>query len=376
MKCLLLLFAALATASFAFAAEAAAPATAKEKSAADLAFETTRNAINSRTPDGAKALEAGFAFFLGFPDEPRTRGLLPALASLASRLPEADRAAYTQAYNDRIAAALAQPDLKDDVREGILSAVASTELSKQTRVDSPDAAAVRTKIDALLARYPQSKAITGLELGYAKLLAKTDVSAGAAALQKLAASPDSATARQAAGELRVAQMRTKPIEMTFTAADGREVDMAKLRGKVVLIDFWATWCGPCVAELPNLTRVYKEYHAKGFEVVGISFENSSVIDEAALKNPRNAGKALDTPEQVAEKKTKAREKMLAFAKEKNMPWPQHFDGNYWENEYGRKYNIRSIPAMFLLDKEGKLVETSARGDKLEPLVKKLLGLDR
>ena len=57
-----------------------------------------------------------------------------------------------------------------------------------------------------------------------------------------------------------------------------------------------------------------------------------------------------------------------------MPWPQHFDGNYWENEYGRMYNIRGIPAMFILDKEGKLIETSARGEKLEPLVKKLLGL--
>jgi hypothetical protein len=108
--------------------------------------------------------------------------------------------------------------------------------------------------------------------------------------------------------------------------------------------------------------------------VGISFENSGIIDEAALKSPRNAGKALDTPEQVAEKKAKAREKMLAFTREKGMPWPQHFDGLYWENEYGRRFNIRGIPAMFLLDKDGRLVDTNARGDKLEPQVKKLLGL--
>ena len=67
--------------------------------------------------------------------------------------------------------------------------------------------------------------------------------------------------------------------------------------------------------------------------------------------------------------------MLAFTTDNKMPWPQQFDGLYWENELGRMYNIRGIPAMFLLDKEGKLVETSARGEKLEPLVKKLLGLD-
>jgi thiol-disulfide isomerase/thioredoxin len=372
MKRTLLLLAALSAASLGFAADS--PATTV-KSAADLAFEAARDAVNARTPDGTKVLEAGFNFFFNFPDEPRTNGLLPAMGGIATRLPEADRAAYTKSFNDRLAAALAQADLKDAVREGIMSAQASIEVTAQTRAEKPDAAAVRAKIDAFAARFPDAKALAGLNLSYAKLLAKADPAAGEKFLQGLASSSNAETARQAAGELRVAQMRTKPLEMKFTAADGREVDFAKLRGKVVLVDFWATWCGPCIAELPNLTRVYNEYHAKGFEVIGISFENSSIIDEAALKQPRNAGKALDTPEQIAEKKAKAKEKMLAFTKEKNMPWPQHFDGNYWENEYGRMYNIRGIPAMFLLDKEGKLVETNARGEKLEPLVKKLLGLD-
>jgi thiol-disulfide isomerase/thioredoxin len=365
--------AALCRAALALAA--LTPLSAADPLTADAAFEAARNAINSRTPDGGQVLDAGFAFFLAYPEDRRTNGLLPAMAGIAMRLPQAEREVYTKTYHDRIAAALAKPDLPDAAREGILAAVASTEVSTQTRATTPDVAAVRAKIDALAARYPQSKSLAGLDLGYAKLLAKTDAAAGEAFLKKLAASPDAETARQAGGELRVAQMRTKPLEMKFTAADGREVDFAKLRGKVVLIDFWATWCGPCIAELPNLTRVYNTYHDKGFEVVGISFENSSVIDEAALKNPRNAGKALDTPEQVAEKLKAAKEKMLKFTAEKSMPWPQHFDGKYWENEYGRMYNIRGIPAMFLLDKEGKLVETSARGEKLEPLVKKLLGLD-
>ena len=350
-------------------------AEATPKSPADLAFEAARDAINSRTPDGAKVLEAGFNLFFNFPDDPHVSGLLGAMGSTATRLPEADRAGYTTTFHDRLTAALAQTDLKDSAREEILSTFASMEISAQMRAAKPDAAAARAKVDALATRYPKARALSSFELSYAKLLAKNDAAAGDAHLKMLAASSDPEISRQASGEMRVTAMRTTPLEMKFTAADGREVDLAKLRGKVVLIDFWATWCGPCIAELPNLTRVYNEYHGKGFEVVGISFENSSIVDAAALKSPRNAGKSLDTPEQIAEKKAKAKDKMLAFAKEKNMAWPQHFDGNYWENELGRTYNIRSIPAMFLLDKEGKLIETSARGAKLEPLVKKLLGLD-
>lgn len=367
----LLLCVALAAASCGLAAQAPAPAA---KSPGDLAFDAARAAINTAKPDSAKVLESGFNLFFNFPDHPGTNGLLPAMSGIATRLPEAERAGFARAFNERLAAELAKPNLPDAAREGILGAQASIELNAQTRAEKPDAAAVRSKLDALAARFPKARSLPGLELGYGKLLAKADPASGQEFLRKLAASDQTETARQAAGELRVAEMRTTPLEMRFMAADGREVDLAKLRGKVVLIDFWATWCGPCIAELPNLTRVYQTYHDKGFEVVGISFENSGIIDEAALKSPRNAGKALDTPEQVAEKKAKAREKMLTFTREKGMPWPQHFDGLYWENEYGRRFNIRGIPAMFLLDKDGRLVDTNARGDKLEPQVKKLLGL--
>jgi thiol-disulfide isomerase/thioredoxin len=362
---------ALAAAACGIAAESSVP---PAKSPGDLAFDAARAAINTAKPEAAKVLDAGFNLFFNFPDHAGTSGLLPAMGGITQRLPEAERAGYTKAFNERLAAELAKPTLPDAAREGILGAQASIELNAQTRAEKPDVAALRTKLDALAARFPKARQLAGLELGYAKLLAKADPVAGQEFLRKLAASDQPETAQQAAGELRVAEMRTKPMEMRFTAADGREVDLAKLRGKVVLIDFWATWCGPCIAELPNLTRVYETYHERGFEVVGVSFENSGIIDEAALKNPRNAGKTVDTPEQAAEKKAKARDKMLAFTKEKAMPWPQHFDGLYWNNEYGRRFNIRGIPAMFLLDKEGRLVDTNARGDKLEPLVKKLLGL--
>ena len=132
----------------------------------------------------------------------------------------------------------------------------------------------------------------------------------------------------------------KALDMKFTATDGTEVDLAKMKGKVVLIDFWATWCGPCVAEIPNVKKTYEKLHSKGFEIIGISLDSNE-------------------------------DKLTQFIKKKEMPWPQYFDGKGWKNKISTKHGIRSIPAMWLVDKEGNLVDKKARSD-LEEKVEKLL----
>ena len=124
---------------------------------------------------------------------------------------------------------------------------------------------------------------------------------------------------------------TKPFDLKFTSVDGKAVDIAKMRGKVVLVDFWATWCPPCRGEVPNVVAAYKKYHDKGFEIIGISLDQ----DKSAL---------------------------LSFTKEHDMTWPQYFDGNGWENKISSGFGINSIPAMWLVGKDGKVITADARGD--------------
>ena len=134
---------------------------------------------------------------------------------------------------------------------------------------------------------------------------------------------------------------SKPLDIKFTAVDGREVDLSKLRGKVVLVDFWATWCPPCRGEVPNVVAAYQKYHDKGFEIVGISLDQ----DKDAL---------------------------VAFTKENGMVWPQYFDGKGWDNDISKGFGIQSIPTMWLVGKDGKLITTNARED-LAGQVGKALG---
>ncbi|MBX7244736.1 MAG: TlpA family protein disulfide reductase [Candidatus Sumerlaeaceae bacterium] len=130
---------------------------------------------------------------------------------------------------------------------------------------------------------------------------------------------------------------------SFTAKtiDGETVSLADLKGKIVLLDFWATWCGPCVAKVPELVKIYEEFKDKGFTIIGISADR----DEKALRD---------------------------FIKKKEMPWKQIFEPNMTEDTVLFKYGVGQFPTVMLIDREGTIRLVGGFTTDLESAIRDLL----
>lgn len=219
------------------------------------------------------------------------------------------------------------------------------EMDAHDRREPVDFRKLRAAMEGFWAAYPEVHGAQTLLTFYMDLFAKSHPEQTVAEWTSFTRASSPIAADLARGKLRFFQRAQEPFELKFIALDGRAVDLAKWRGKVVLIDFWATWCAPCVAELPNLKNVYAQFHDQGFEVVGVSLD-------------------LATDKQ----------KLLSFIAHREVPWPQHFDGKVWQNEIARQYAINALPTTFLLDRAGNLVATNLRGEKLFAEIKRLLDL--
>lgn len=149
--------------------------------------------------------------------------------------------------------------------------------------------------------------------------------------------PGSEAAQQADVILKDIETLGKPFELKFKdAVTGEEIDFqTKFKGKVVVVDFWATWCRPCIAELPKLKDLYKKHHGEGFDVVAISLDSSE----------EQGGKA----------------KLLDFIGKNELTWYHYYQGNGWESEFSRNWGVTSIPRVFLVV-DGKLVSKNARAN--------------
>lgn len=123
--------------------------------------------------------------------------------------------------------------------------------------------------------------------------------------------------------------------------NGQALNLAAHRGRVTMIDFWATWCPPCRGEMPNVIATYQKYNPEGFDIIGVSLDD----DHDALVN---------------------------FLQAHGMTWQQYFDGQGWDNKLAKQYNVHSIPMDYLLDRHGIIIGKELRGEDLPAAVEKAL----
>jgi thiol-disulfide isomerase/thioredoxin len=148
------------------------------------------------------------------------------------------------------------------------------------------------------------------------------------------------------GTARRLELPGSKMEVFGKTVAGNDFKWEEYRGKVVLVDFWATWCGPCLQELPNVKANYDKYHDKGFEVVGVNLDDD-------------------------------KQKLIAFTEQNKIPWvnifPENPESRGWNHPMASYYGILRIPSVILVDQEGTVISTMARGPELGRLLGELLG---
>ncbi len=269
---------------------------------------------------------------------------LTMLGQLGDQQAAEDAAAYAESLVDSD-----DKQLADEARKMVLVGEARKVFSTG---DVEGAGKLVEKVGAMLAANPDDEQTAALAVQLAgavehmpggEEVARTAYESFGASFAKSSNPQVQAAGKSFEGMLRRLSLPGNEMEITGTNLDGTPFNQKSVAGKVVLVDFWATWCGPCIAEMPNVLAAYEKYHAKGFEVVGVS---------------------LDTD----------RDALEGFLKEKEIPWTilyEQPEGEGWQHPLATQYGITGIPTVILIGRDGKVITMDVRGEKLGEQLSKL-----
>jgi peroxiredoxin len=328
----------------------------KQKSPADLAgeqFMKLRAGADAKPEQATfqKMIEAGLAWLIEFPTDNRAPEIVNDLGSFGYMLTGKDdkvlRGSYAAQLQYEVVNQKYKPGLTPDAKTALaaVDAAASDALARDNPT-TDNLRALRDKIDNL-ARQPNNSAfLVDAERHFFEILTLArGAASGERQLRSLLDHPDKKVAEMAQKQLNLAEVRKQPLAFKFTAVDGKVVDCAQLRGKVIAVLFWTAANSNSVKEVAALKSLYDDYHRDGLEVIVISY---------------------DTPEN--------KEKLAAAVKETKLPWPVYHDGLGKENELGKKLNIERVPRVALFDQKGILAQTDLQPSRIGNLVKRMLGI--
>ena len=301
------------------------------------------NEVDFYAPIETELHRAASDFATNHPTDPRHWDAdLTAIRSQQFPASADERRAIFEGNETLLKTILAAPDAAPKTQQQAERAVIRQHLDHLDLITTPEqAATLETRLADYLRRFPDDPKAANMQVRRIDLWQRADPVKAAALLNEMAASPDPKIAAAARGRLAQKNLFAAPLDWKLPGLDGNPIDLPGLRGKAVLIQFWASWCPDCNREMPAVLDAYRQFHERGLEIVGISLDK----DKAAL---------------------------LATLKKKHIAWPQFFDGKYWENEVAVRYGVKGIPELWLVDATGRIVATGVQADQLAAKIPPLL----